>query len=122
MISYGDNREHLLILSVRPKTQKAKACYMLNFAQCVPTLNSSTSTIQQRKNWNSHVLMSQVLTERFIRNTDLISLIKYLSNTWKSLEAIYNFGKMRLHSQKALTQILMIEANFPVELRVVIFL
>lgn len=94
---------------------------MLNFAQCVPTSSSLTLTLQQKKHWNPHVLMSSVLTERFNRNADLISLIKYLSNTWKSLDAIYNFGKMRLHSQKALTQMLLIEANFPVELRVIFF-
>lgn len=63
--------------------------------------------------------MTTVLTKKFNQNHDLISLVWYLINTYKSLETIYNFSRMKIHSVKAISQILNIDAIFPVELQVV---
>lgn len=117
-----------MILSARPKTPKNKAMYVLNFGQCASnhtdlTTNKSLNndkTLQELKQWNPHVVMASILTERFNRKADLVALIKYLLNTDKALGPIYNFAKTRLRSQKVLTQILEINSNFPVELQVYI--
>lgn len=62
--------------------------------------------------------MTSVLTEQFNQNRDLVGLVWYLVNTYKSLETIYNFSRAKIHSVKAISQVMLIDAMFPVELQV----
>lgn len=62
--------------------------------------------------------MTNILTEQFNQNRDLVSLVWYLINTYKSLKIIYNFSRVKIHSVKAISQVINIDATFPVELQV----
>ncbi|KAI1700697.1 mediator complex subunit MED14 domain-containing protein [Ditylenchus destructor] len=114
VLAYGDDRDLLMILSWKPKMLRSKAQYTINFGQCT---KQNMSSSKSRRKWNPHVCVAQLLSEKFNKDKDLISLVHYLVNTCQSLDYIYNFSRNKLHSTKALSQVLGLDAGYPVELQ-----
>uniref|UniRef100_A0A914L8C1 Mediator of RNA polymerase II transcription subunit 14 RM6 domain-containing protein n=1 Tax=Meloidogyne incognita TaxID=6306 RepID=A0A914L8C1_MELIC len=110
----GEHRDLLFILSWRWNWRTKTGNYALCFGQA-PSTNKQNGHVPQRR-WNPHVLVSQLLIERFKKERDLVWLVNYLVNSHRSLSIIHQFVKTQIRSTKINSQILGTEANFPAEM------
>uniref|UniRef100_A0A915LKP3 Mediator of RNA polymerase II transcription subunit 14 RM6 domain-containing protein n=1 Tax=Meloidogyne javanica TaxID=6303 RepID=A0A915LKP3_MELJA len=110
----GEHRDLLFILSWRWNWRTKTGNYALCFGQA-PSTNKQNGHVPQRR-WNPHVIVSQLLIDRFKKERDLVWLVNYLVNTHRSLSIIHQFVKTQIRSTKINSQILGTEANFPAEM------
>ncbi|GMT04540.1 hypothetical protein PENTCL1PPCAC_26714, partial [Pristionchus entomophagus] len=121
VLAYGPLRDRLLVLNYKPRSANATAKFIINFGQCTPISyyekevdegrmpSNSTDEIQ----WNPHVMMSHLLSERINQEWDLVELVHYLITTLAPLDAIHNFYRFRFQSQKVFAWMVNNDNYFP---------
>ncbi|GMR32227.1 hypothetical protein PMAYCL1PPCAC_02422, partial [Pristionchus mayeri] len=121
VLAYGPRRDRLLVLNYKPRNANTAAKFIINFGQCTPIdyhekdgdhvnlPSNSTEEIQ----WNPHVMMNALLTERINQEWDLVELVHYLITTLAPLDSLHNFYRFRFQSQKVFAWMVNNDNYFP---------
>ncbi|CAA79551.3 Mediator of RNA polymerase II transcription subunit 14 [Caenorhabditis elegans] len=122
VVSYGDNRDMLMILAFNVKSQapgSSEDFFFLNFGQSMPhrQFNSTEIDWHQKPRWNPHSMMSQLMRDDLKETNDLVFTMHFLCETIRPLVAIGNFSRIRFQSQKSLSQLIGPDVHFPFRLK-----
>lgn len=123
VVSYGENRDMLMILAFNVKSQSPgfmpEDYFLMNFGQTMPhnQFNSTEIDWHRKPRWNPHSMMTQVLRDELKESNDLVYIMHFLCQTIRPLIAIGNFGRIRFQSQKSLSQLIGPEVHFPFRLK-----
>lgn len=122
VIAYGEQRNQLMILTWKPaKANASKQFYYLSFAigpnRDIVNRKQNSMFCERETLWNPHILLQQLLQERFNHHCSLIELVQYLIDSVEPLSALQRFTRIRLFSMRTYTQMLSLDCSLPISMQ-----
>ncbi|CAI5445697.1 unnamed protein product [Caenorhabditis angaria] len=114
VISYGEQRDQLLILAFDPTEG-----FRINFGQTMPhrEFNSAEIDWHKKPRWNPHSMIANSLKERLKATDDLVWVVNYVIETMKPMQSLGMFSRIRFLSHKVAAQLLNQDIFFPYRLK-----